>query len=421
VSSDGILDEVDLSVVPRVESGLDLKRTKLSPEEGFLLSRVDGNTKLDQLVKGSGMAFKKALEAFLELKNKGAITWDGAAPQGEPAAAKQEAGEDAETPPWEGMKFDPFELKEEVDLDEETKKKILYYHTTMHDQTHYEMLRVGRRAEAKEIKRAYFKVSREFHPDSFFRKNLGSYKQKIEAIFKRISQAYEVLGNQQKREAYEKTLPYEPTPEEIEAQRQVALQQERAKKLRQERRQRLLKHSPVVARKGKARNHYEDAKVYAEQREYTKAANSIKLALTLDPKNETYQQLLDEVVPRANEIRSENEYRRGRMEESMGRIEEAIAAYLRAIEANPNDARSLHRAAFLLYELRRDLRRALTFSRKANQLEQDNPESLLVLAKLYAELDMKKNAIREYTRYLVLNPLDERADEDLKELKKSIE
>jgi hypothetical protein len=34
---------------------------------------------------------------------------------------------------------------------------------------------------------------------------------------------------------------------------------------------------------------------------------------------------------------------------------------------------------------------------------------------------MKKNAIREYTRYLVLNPLDERSEEVLKELKKSTE
>jgi tetratricopeptide (TPR) repeat protein len=192
-------------------------------------------------------------------------------------------------------------------------------------------------------------------------------------------------------------------------------------KLKEERRQRLLKRSPMVARKGKALKHYEDAKSYAGQQEYTKAANSIKLALTLDPKNEAFKQLLEEVSPRANEIRSESEYRRGRMEESMGRVEEAISAYLRAIEANPNDARSLHRTAALLFELRRDLRRALTFSRKANQLEQDNSEYLLTLAKLYSELDMKKNAIREYTRYLVSNPLDERAEAELKELKKAVE
>jgi hypothetical protein len=43
------------------------------------------------------------------------------------------------------------------------------------------------------------------------------------------------------------------------------------------------------------------------------------------------------------------------------------------------------------------------------------------LATLYAELDMKKNAIREYTRYLVLNPLDEKAEESLKELKRSVD
>ena len=413
--TEGSIREMDLSVVPRVSAGLNLGATKLTSEEGFLLSRVDGSTTLEQLVKSSGMSYKLALEAFVELKKRGVITWD----DGEADDPDDEIEE--VTDPWIDMTFDPFELGEEVDLGEEVKKKILYYHKTMHDQTHYEMLQVGRRAEPKEIKRAYFRVSREFHPDSFFRKNLGSYKQKIEALFKRISQAYEVLGNQQKREAYDKTLPYEPTPEEIEEQRQVALQQERAKKLRHERRQRLLKRSPVVARRGQARKHYEDAKQWSEQKEFTKAANSIRLALTLDPNNQDYKKLLEEVAPRADEIRAENDFRRGRMEESMGRIEEAIAAYLRSIEANPNDARSLHRVAALLLEMHRDLRQALTFSRKANQLEQDNPEYLLVLAKLYTELNMKKNAIREYTRYLVLNPLDERSEEVLKELKKSVE
>jgi curved DNA-binding protein CbpA len=394
---------------------LNLKETKLNSEEGFLLSRVDGSTNLEQLVKASGMSYKLALATFVEMKKRGVITWDDG------ASADEDDEIEEVTDPWIEMTFDPFELGEEIDLGEDLKKKILYYHKTMHDQTHYEMLQVDRRAEPKEIKRAYFKVSRVFHPDSFFRKNLGSYKQKIEAIFKRISQAYEVLGNEQKRAAYEKTLPYEPTPEEIEEKRQVALQQERAKKLRQERRQRLLKRSPVVARRGQARQHYEDAKSWFEQKEYSKAANSIRLALTLDPNNEDFKKLLDEVAPRADEIRAENDFRRGRMEESMGRIEEAIAAYLHSIEANPNDPRALHRVAALLLEMHRDLRQALTFSRKANQLETDNPEYLLTLAKLYTELNMKKNAIREYTRYLVLNPLDERSEEILKELKKSVE
>ena len=415
MSSEGSIREIDTSVVPRVTAGLNLTKTKLNSEEGFLVSRVDGSTSLDQLVKASGMSFRKALETLVELKKRGVISWeDGAAP-----AEEFEAEE--VTAPWISMNFDPFELGEEVDLDEDSKRKILYYHKTMNEQTHYQMLQVGRRAEPKEIKRAYFKVSREFHPDSFFRKNLGSYKQKIEAIFKRVSHAYEVLGNQQKRAAYEKTLPYEPTPEEIEEQRKDEKKKDRDKTLKEERRQRLLKRSPMVARKGKALKHYEDAKSWAEQNEYTKAANSVRLALTLDPKNETFKELLKKVAPRADEIRAENDYRRGRMEESMGRIEEAIAAYLRSIEANPNDARALHQAAALLLEMRREMRQALTFSRKANQLEQDNPEYLLTLARLYTELNMKKNAIREYTRYLVLNPLDERAEEILKELKKSVE
>ena len=41
-------------------------------------------------------------------------------------------------------------------------------------------------AEKKQIKSAYYALAPEFHPDKYFRKRLGSYKRKIEAIFNLI-------------------------------------------------------------------------------------------------------------------------------------------------------------------------------------------------------------------------------------------
>lgn len=62
---------------------------------------------------------------------------------------------------------------------------------------YYELLGVSREATEGEIKKAYRKLAIQYHPD----KNPGN--KEAEAKFKEISQAYEVLGNPEKREMYD--------------------------------------------------------------------------------------------------------------------------------------------------------------------------------------------------------------------------
>ncbi|GAC1304380.1 MAG: DnaJ C-terminal domain-containing protein [Steroidobacteraceae bacterium] len=61
---------------------------------------------------------------------------------------------------------------------------------------YYETLGVPRGADAQEIKRAYRKQARRFHPDVSKEKN-------AEARFKDVQEAYEVLKDSQKRAAYD--------------------------------------------------------------------------------------------------------------------------------------------------------------------------------------------------------------------------
>jgi curved DNA-binding protein len=61
---------------------------------------------------------------------------------------------------------------------------------------YYETLGVARGAEADEIKRAYRKLARKYHPDVSKEKN-------AENKFKEISEAYEVLRDAEKRAAYD--------------------------------------------------------------------------------------------------------------------------------------------------------------------------------------------------------------------------
>ncbi|HPZ06451.1 MAG TPA: DnaJ domain-containing protein, partial [Clostridiales bacterium] len=62
---------------------------------------------------------------------------------------------------------------------------------------YYEVLGVGRGAGESEIKKAYRKLAKQYHPDV----NPGD--KEAEAKFKEVSEAYEVLSDPQKRARYD--------------------------------------------------------------------------------------------------------------------------------------------------------------------------------------------------------------------------
>ncbi|MGC8523130.1 MAG: molecular chaperone DnaJ [Acidibrevibacterium sp.] len=68
----------------------------------------------------------------------------------------------------------------------------------MAKQDYYATLGVSRDASAEELKKAYRKLAMQFHPD----RNPGD--KKAEARFKEISEAYEILKDDQKRAAYDR-------------------------------------------------------------------------------------------------------------------------------------------------------------------------------------------------------------------------
>ena len=61
----------------------------------------------------------------------------------------------------------------------------------------YILLDVGRTASLKEIKRAFRRLARRYHPDI----NPGDHQ--AEDLFKRITEAYEILSNPTKRQFYD--------------------------------------------------------------------------------------------------------------------------------------------------------------------------------------------------------------------------
>lgn len=63
---------------------------------------------------------------------------------------------------------------------------------------YYEILQISSTSSQEEIKKAYRKLSRKYHPD-----NAGEEKR---ALFDQVQEAYDVLGDEEKRKAYDQKL-----------------------------------------------------------------------------------------------------------------------------------------------------------------------------------------------------------------------
>src|SRR6188474_1431628 len=66
---------------------------------------------------------------------------------------------------------------------------------------YYESLGVPRTASEAELKKAFRKLAREYHPD------VAKDKKRAEEKFKEINEAYEVLGDPAKRKQYDQLGP----------------------------------------------------------------------------------------------------------------------------------------------------------------------------------------------------------------------
>ncbi len=212
----------DIKAPIKMVAGVDLTAARLSAEEGFVLSRVDGGITVENLCLISGLGHDKTFEILAHLSSQGLIqigdqqpakqrqkTPTGKKPGPRPASNSNVPRQSQPTPSFSNLDMDARELVKllqedgpEINLKPEFRAKLRTFHAKLGEMTFFQLLDEDLDVGATANRRAYFKQSKVFHPDRYFNKTLGPYKSMLQNIFKQLSSAYKFLEDKPQREAY---------------------------------------------------------------------------------------------------------------------------------------------------------------------------------------------------------------------------
>ena len=90
-------------------------------------------------------------------------------------------------------------LAEQVDLSLAERLRILAMERLADGRDPWALLGVERGVNDKTLKRAYFKLSKDIHPDRFYGKQLGTFGDRLAAVFEAVSRAYARLTTPEKK------------------------------------------------------------------------------------------------------------------------------------------------------------------------------------------------------------------------------
>ena len=321
----------------------------------------------------------------------------------------------------------------------------------------YGLFVVPQEADAAEIQQAYYALSRQWHPDRFFRKDVGDYAERLEFVFVGITQAYKTLTDPTRRKLYDRErrerqrghASTSPARSHSAAARaaaavEAAQAQAEAPAARPKRegpsiRDRLASNArdrgqaqPMTDRlrtkvsetvreqRGeqlrKARVFYEAGRQDYEAGRVVKAAGTLELALQYDPKNLEYQALMAKVKNEARQVRVLTLISQGEQAESYQQGKQALHFYREAVELEPTEGRVYFRLARLVRTEETNDREALALLRKAVLKSPNVIEYRMALGELYKELGLKLNARREFQAVLALDKGHDAAKAALKEV-----
>ena len=458
------------SDVPKTVGIPDFRSLDLTAEEGFLLSRIDGRTNVQGLLSLVSWDRQKTFELLESLLRKHLVNFDRAeilAAVNGPAVAPVAPEAASRPPPAAAPAIDRAAMEKVPDLDEERCVEILEWeHRARNAATLYELFGIPDGADVRSVKREYRQLAMKFHPDKFFRKEIGGYRARIDECWKRVQEAYEKLTTPEQKAAYDAEIlargprptlapkpaagdapsaasparaatsspekPWmapppppapgsaqadggapaggaQPLPQVPEVEPRPRWESAFERKIKQEVRERL----------EKAQRHFEQAQVDYKDKKYVSADSNAKMALQFDPKNADYQKWYDSVRPMLEESIVSSVLRKGELAELSHDSKAALEAYEHALSLFPENMAANKAMGTLLASRGENPKRAKECLQRYTAANPKDLDALVAYAKALRIMGMVKNAQRVIEQAKEIDPRDARVVEEAKELKKA--
>jgi tetratricopeptide (TPR) repeat protein len=232
----------------------------LTPQEAYLLSRIDGILDVDSLLKIAGASRLATAKILYALVSCGIVEWK------QEGAERPVSGRGG----FHGLNVEVAAAPTDrspghAELVKNTYRRIDWL-------SHYELLGVPRDAPPEKVSEAYFERSRLFHPDLRHRDDLAKFERELSAVFERMKTAYEALSDPEKRAVYDHGLDAAPAP---------LLAPETAV-------------DPEMRRKQATQN-FRRAKQLIEEKDYHPAVEMLREAVRFVPDNAEFRYVLSQV------------------------------------------------------------------------------------------------------------------------------
>jgi tetratricopeptide (TPR) repeat protein len=311
---------------------------------------------------------------------------------------------------YEGHLFNPADLSEATDLDLERRKLILFSEAKLAEWTHWQVLGLRWNASVEAVRAAYIDQVKLFHPDQYPGKKLGSYRTRLERVFRRVTEARDVLVSDEKRAEY--VLATAPALERtrIEARR---LEDERRSL---ERRGRLARQNPLLARAERVSDLMKHGREMMAGGNFAQAANDFQLVASLDPGSVEARTLAAEARKKLGGARVADCIEKGHAAEAMGSWQGALAAYRAALEAEPSNMRALILASRASTQLG-DPGAARDFAEQAIRVQPRSAAAHEALGAALEAAGKRSDAKKALERAVEIDPRLDSAKERLKKLR----
>lgn len=378
------------SALIELAPGRTLANVRVGSEEKLVLARMMPGRTLGELADKCGLPSHRVNEVVKGLFDAGIVIEKGAS-----SASKVGA-------------------PEKVDLSPERQREV-HDLESRYDQDPFTMLGVPANSSAAACKSAYYELSMRFHPDRFFGKELGSYRPRIDRLFRKLTEAHAATTDPVKRAALEKEKPQlftstPPTPKAGTSATPAPTVFEAAEAhddIRAEDRARRIARHPYLARVSRVAETLNRAKRAIQAGQPGQAVNDLNVLLQTDPNHAEAKQLLVDAQAAAGKQRAATVAAEGFSLFAQGEYGRAIVKLTEALERQPSAALCAkgHEASVRGNDSRSDK----LFCTKWVELEPKNVAARLALAEVFVTLGLDKNARREAEEATRLDPTNMKA------------